>query len=83
MPRYICFRCGRETIHLSVARAAQAAGVTRATMYNWINRSLVHCVVRPSGRKFVCTESVVHEYLPSNGLPDVVPLVAMGAAGGR
>ncbi|MGV8039971.1 MAG: helix-turn-helix transcriptional regulator [Thermoanaerobaculaceae bacterium] len=80
MPRYICFRCGHETVHLSVARAADVAGVTRATMYNWINRGLVHCVVRPSGRKFVCTESLVHQYVPGGVVVDGANLVGLSVA---
>jgi hypothetical protein len=80
MPRYICCRCGRETVHLSVARASEVAGVTRATMYNWINRDLVHTVVRPSGRKFVCTESLVRQYVPGPGLPAEVALGGLSVA---
>ncbi|MCU0293158.1 MAG: hypothetical protein MUF10_14390 [Thermoanaerobaculaceae bacterium] len=80
MPRYICCRCGRETVHLSVARASDVAGVTRATMYNWINRDLVHTVVRPSGRKFVCTESLVRQYVPGPGLPAQVNLGGLSVA---
>jgi hypothetical protein len=44
-------------------------------MYNWINRDLVHTVVRPSGRKFVCTESLVRQYVPQ---PAIATEAAMG-----
>lgn len=80
MPRYICYRCGRETVHLSVARASEVAGVTRATMYNWINRGLVHTVVRPSGRKFVCTESLVRQYVPGPVVPNEVAISGLSVA---
>jgi hypothetical protein len=59
MPRYFCHECGRETQHLNVSRSAEVAQVTRATIYNWLHREQVHCLVRPSGRKFICIESLV------------------------
>jgi hypothetical protein len=49
-------------------------------MYNWINRDLVHTVVRPSGRKFVCTESLVRQYVPGPGLPAQVNLGGLSVA---
>ncbi len=65
MPTYFCAYCGRETTHLNVSAAAALAQVTRRTVYAWIKRHGVHCVHRPSGRKFVCSQSLVigEEYL--------------------
>ncbi|HUK13678.1 MAG TPA: hypothetical protein VLW17_10305 [Thermoanaerobaculaceae bacterium] len=60
MPRYFCPACGRETVHLHVTRAAQVAQVTRATVYNWLKRGRLHLMVRASGMRFICTESLVH-----------------------
>jgi len=78
MVMYFCPYCGRETEHLSVSEAAQSVHVTRRTVYNWLERSLVHCVHRPSGRKFICVCSLVM----SNGfggapLPDQIPVHRM------
>ncbi len=75
MAVYFCPYCGRETEHLNVSDAAASAGVTRRTVYNWLNRALVHCVHRPSGRKFICIRSLVI----SNGFgsvpaPDQTPI---------
>ena len=59
MPRYFCPVCGRETAYFHVTRAAQVAQVTRATVYNWLKRRQVHMMVCPSGRKFICSDSLV------------------------
>lgn len=66
---YYCPYCERETEHLNVSDAAASAGVTRRTVYDWLNRALVHFVHRPSGRKFICIRSLVI----SNGLGSVPP----------
>jgi len=59
MPRFLCVHCGRETLHLNVAHAANAAQVSRTTVYTWIRRKLVHAVILPSGRKFICANSLI------------------------
>jgi len=59
MVMYFCPYCGRETEHLNVSEAAARAHVTRRTVYNWLDHSLLHCVHRPSGRKFICICSLV------------------------
>ena len=69
MVMYFCPYCGRETEHLNVSEAAESAHVTRRTVYNWLGHSLVHCVHRPSGRKFICVRSLVM----SNGFMSVPP----------
>jgi hypothetical protein len=59
MPSIYCPECGVETEHVTISRAARSAQVTRTTIYNWLNRALLHIVLRPSGRKLVCTRSLV------------------------
>ncbi len=59
MPVYHCYECSRLTEHLNVLQAAKRAGVARGTAYRWIRRSLVHSLVHPSGRIFVCAESLL------------------------
>ncbi len=69
MVMYFCPYCGRETDHLNVSDAATRAHVTRRTVYNWLDRALVHFVHHPSGRKFICARSLVI----SDGFKSVVP----------
>jgi hypothetical protein len=84
MPRYYCFVCKEETGHFTVSRSAEIAQVTRATVYNWMKRGRLHCVIRPSGRKFICVNSLLRpkfflEETAAHGHP-VMPLrVAAGA----
>ena len=59
MPTYFCIECGHPTDHLNIKAAARHCSVTRATVYNWMKRGLIHCVILPAGRKFVCTESLL------------------------
>lgn len=59
MPSYYCLYCDQQTEHLNVRQAARMAQVTRATVYNWMNRALLHYVIRPSGRKFICVRSLI------------------------
>jgi hypothetical protein len=75
MVMYFCPYCGRETEHLSVTDAAASAHVTRRTIYNWLEHSLVHVVHRPSGRKFICVRSlVVSNGFKSAPSPDQSPV---------
>jgi len=75
MVMYFCPYCGRETEHLNVTEAAQSAHVTRRTVYNWLGHSLVHCVHRPSGRKFICMCSLVmSDSFKSDPPPDDLPI---------
>ncbi len=64
MASYYCLDCGRRTEHVNVLQAAAVAQVTRATVYNWLHRALVHTVVRPSGRKLICVPSLLCENEP-------------------
>ena len=59
MPRYFCFDCGSTTTHLNVKEAAEHAQVSRTTLYAWLKKRLVHGVVRPSGRRFICSGSLL------------------------
>ena len=59
MPRYFCQLCQAETLHGNVLQAARIAQVTRATIYNWKKKALLHGVMRPSGRSFICINSLL------------------------
>jgi hypothetical protein len=54
-----CPECGTDTEHVTISGAARDAHVTRTTIYNWLGRSRLHTVQRPSGRTLVCTRSLV------------------------
>ena len=88
MPTYFCPYCGRETPHLNVKEAAATAQVTRGTIYNWIRRAEVHCVRRPSGRRFVCAASLLvpdpfHGRTVANALPVHTLAIGRRAPGRR
>jgi hypothetical protein len=56
--RFFCEACGRETRFLPMHVARGIAGVSRTTMYYWIQRDWVHCRELASGRRVVCQESL-------------------------
>ena len=70
MPSYYCIDCGRQREFLNVKRAAEMAQVTRATVYNWLKKAPLHVIVHPSGRKYICTDSILTVGVPDN--PDAL-----------
>ena len=56
--RFFCEECGKETRFLPMHVARSIAGVSRTTMYYWIQRDWVHCRILASGRRVVCQESL-------------------------
>jgi len=58
MAQLACHKCNRETIFHPIYRAAKIAGVSRATIYNWMQNDLVHWRVLPSGRRVICENSL-------------------------
>ena len=70
MPSYYCIDCGRQREFLNVKRAAEMAQVTRATVYNWLKKAPLHVIVHPSGRKYICTDSILTVGVPDN--PDAI-----------
>ena len=69
MPMIYCLDCGTETEHVTISHAARTAQVTRTTIYNWLNRSLLHTVLRPSGRTLICERSLVIYRAPNAAVP--------------
>lgn len=59
MPQYFCIECGRQTIHLNVKEAAEYCEVSRATVYSWLSTGRLHCLIRPSGRAFICKDCLL------------------------
>lgn len=53
-----CEHCKKETHFVPIHRAIAIAGISRSTMYYWIDNSWVHWVLLPSKRKVICEESL-------------------------
>lgn len=75
MPNYYCFVCGAQREHLNVKRTAELAQVTRATIYNWLHAGRLHVIAHPSGRKFICTASVLAHHTDL-GCEEILPAAA-------
>jgi hypothetical protein len=82
VPSYYCFECGEQREFLNVQRTASLAQVTRATVYNWLRGSRLHVIVHPSGRKYICTSSVLNRTPGARHAEDEVsaPLAAVSGA---
>ena len=72
--RFFCEICERETHFVPIHRAIAIAGISRSTMYYWIDNSWVHYVLLPSKRKVICEESLRRKQVPA------LKLLAKGAA---
>ena len=55
-----CHRCVRETEHVRIYVARKTAGVSRPTIYRWIETGDVHACRGPGGLRMVCRESLVN-----------------------
>ena len=58
--RFFCEHCQKETHFLRVHFAVALAGVSRSTMYYWMDRRWVHWRELPS-RRIICKESLSHQ----------------------
>jgi hypothetical protein len=55
---YSCSACRQKVGWLTVDEVGRASGMTRRTIYNWINRAWVHTRRLPNGRWLVCARSL-------------------------
>lgn len=55
---FYCKRCEKETHFVPLHRVRSLTGVSRSTIYYWIDKEWVHWVELPSGRKLLCKESL-------------------------
>jgi hypothetical protein len=53
-----CEHCRKGTKFVPIHIAAQAAGVSKPTVYYWMERGWVHWRELPSGRRVICEESL-------------------------
>jgi len=62
--RFFCEHCKKETHFLPIQYAVALAGVSRSTMYYWMDRRWVHWRELPSRRRIICKESLSHQPVP-------------------
>ncbi len=62
--RFFCEHCQKETHFLPVHSAVALTGVSRSTMYYWMDRRWIHWRELPSRRRIICKESLSHPARP-------------------
>jgi hypothetical protein len=55
-----CEQCQKETKFLGISATRQVAGVSRSTMYYWMEHAWIHWREVPSGRRVICQASLSH-----------------------
>jgi len=55
---FFCDHCEKETHFVPIHRAITITGVSRSTIYYWIDKGWVHWVQLPSRRRVICEESL-------------------------
>ena len=66
MAIFFCEHCGKETKYLPIHMIQQLVGVSRSTVYYWMDRAWIHWRELPSGRRVICRESLSHEARQQN-----------------
>ena len=67
-----CEHCQQETKFLPIHFARALTGVSRSTIYYWMERNWIHWRELPSGRRIICLESLTHQARKST--LDSIPL---------
>jgi predicted DNA-binding transcriptional regulator AlpA len=57
---HFCEYCKKETKFLPLCTAIAVVGVSRSTMYYWMEHHWVHWRELPSGRRLICEASLSH-----------------------
>jgi predicted site-specific integrase-resolvase len=55
---FFCDDCKKETHFVHIGTAIKITGVSRSTIYYWIDHEWVHWRELPSGRRVICQESL-------------------------
>ena len=55
---FFCEHCHKETKFLPLHSAIALAGVSRSTIYYWMEHRWVHWRESPSGRRLICEDSL-------------------------
>lgn len=56
--RFFCEGCQKESNFLPIYAVIKVAGVSRSTIYYWLEHGWVHCLQLPSGRRVICESSL-------------------------
>ena len=56
---FFCEHCRKVTRFMPIHCASKEIGVSRTTMYTWMQRQQVHWLELPSGRAMICQESLM------------------------
>jgi predicted DNA-binding transcriptional regulator AlpA len=57
-PSFPCEHCGCVTQFVGTSRAVRLLGVSRSTIYYWMERGWIHWRLLPSGRRIICRSSL-------------------------
>lgn len=68
MARFFCEGCQRESNFLPIYAAIKVAGVSRSTIYYWLEHAWVHSLQLPSGRRVICESSLSRSANPPSDL---------------
>jgi len=60
MASFYCEHCQKETHFLPIQFAVAITGVSRSTVYYWMDRRWIHWRELPSRRRVICKESLSH-----------------------
>ena len=63
MARFFCEGCQKESNFLPIYTVTKIAGVSRSTIYYWLERGWVHWLQLPSGRRVICEASLTRPQL--------------------
>ena len=64
MATFFCEHCHKETKFAPIRNTVLIAGVSRSTVYYWMDRAWIHWRELPSGRRIICQESLSHQARP-------------------
>jgi len=53
-----CEHCHKETNFIPIRNTILTAGVSRSTVYYWMDHAWIHWRELPSGRRIICQESL-------------------------
>jgi len=70
---FFCEHCHKETKFLPIHNTLAIAGVSRSTVYYWMDRNWIHWKELPSGRRVICQESLSHQAPKQIGEPELQP----------
>ena len=63
---FFCEQCKKETQFLMIRSVILLTGVSRSTIYYWMDRSWIHWIELPSCRRVICKESLSHQGRPNS-----------------